>query len=121
MHIHICIHMCVHMLSHFSHIQLFATPWTVAHQAPLSMGISGQEYWSDLPFSSPGDLLNPGIKPTSLTCFAVTDGYFQFSSVQSLNSVQLFMTPWADRYFTTSIYLPLYVCVCVCVCVYIYL
>ena len=39
------------------------TPWTVAHQAPLSMGLSRQEYWSGLPFSSPGDLLDPGIEP----------------------------------------------------------
>ena len=44
---------------------LFATPWTVAHQAPLSMGFSRQEYWSGLPFPSPGDLPNPGIKPRS--------------------------------------------------------
>ena len=42
---------------------LFATPWTVAHQAPLSMGFSRQESWSGLPFSPPGDLTNPGIKP----------------------------------------------------------
>ena len=40
-----------------SHVQLFATPWTVAHQAPLSMGFSRQEYWSGLPFPTPGDLL----------------------------------------------------------------
>ena len=39
-----------------------ATPWTVAHQAPLSMGFSRQEYWSGLPFPSPGDLPNPGIE-----------------------------------------------------------
>ena len=38
------------LLSHFSCVQLFATPWTVAHQAPLSMGLSRQEYWSGLPF-----------------------------------------------------------------------
>ena len=44
-----------------------ATPWTVAHQAPLSMGFSRQEYWSGLPFSSPGDLSNPGIEPGSPT------------------------------------------------------
>ena len=44
---------------------LFETPWTVAHQAPLSMGFSRQEYWSGLPFPSPGDLPNPGIKPAS--------------------------------------------------------
>ena len=43
----------------------FATPWIVAHQAPLSMGFPRQEYWSRLPFPSPGDLPDPGIKPTS--------------------------------------------------------
>ena len=48
-----------------SRVRLFATPWTVARQAPLSMGFSRQEYWSGLPFPSPGDLLDPGIKPTS--------------------------------------------------------
>ena len=42
-------------------------PWTVAHQAPLSMGFSRQEYWSGLPFPSPGDLPNPGIEPRSPT------------------------------------------------------
>ena len=41
------------------------TPWTVAHQAPLSMGFSKQEYWSGLPFPSPGDLPDPGIEPRS--------------------------------------------------------
>ena len=53
-------HTC--MLSHFSHVWLFATPWTIAHQAPLSMGFSWQEYWSGLPCSPLGDLPNPGIK-----------------------------------------------------------
>ena len=43
----------------------FVTPWTVARQAPLSMGFSRQEYWSGLPFPSPGDLPNPGIEPGS--------------------------------------------------------
>ena len=43
----------------------FVTPWTVAHQAPPSMGFSRQEHWSGLPFPSPGDLLQPGIKPLS--------------------------------------------------------
>ena len=47
----------------FSHIRLFATPWTVAYQAPLSMKFSRQEYWSGLPYPSPGDLPDPGIKP----------------------------------------------------------
>ena len=53
------------MLSSFSHVWLFVTPWTIAHQAPLSMGIFRQEYWSGLPCPSPGDLPDPGIKPIS--------------------------------------------------------
>ena len=48
-----------------SRVRLFATPWTVAYQAPPSMGFSRQEYWSGLPFPSPGDLPNPGIEPGS--------------------------------------------------------
>ena len=48
-----------------SHVRLFATPWTVAHQAPTSTGFSRQEYWSGLPFPSPRDLPNTGIKPRS--------------------------------------------------------
>ena len=48
-----------------SHVRLFATPWTVAYQAPPSMGFPRQECWSGLPFPSPGDLPNPGIKPGS--------------------------------------------------------
>ena len=48
-----------------SRVRLFATPWTVAYQAPPSMGFSRQEYWSGVPFPSPGDLPNPGIEPGS--------------------------------------------------------
>ena len=48
-----------------SRVQLFVTPWIVARQAPLSMGFSRHEYWSGLPFSSPGDLPDPGIEPGS--------------------------------------------------------
>ena len=48
-----------------SRVQLFATPWTVTHQAPPSMGFSRQEYWSGLPFPTPGDLPDPGIEPES--------------------------------------------------------
>ena len=50
-----------------SRVRLFATPWTVAHQAPQSMEFSKQEYWSGLPFPSPRDLPNPGIEPGSPT------------------------------------------------------
>ena len=56
-----------------SHVRLFATPWTIVHQAPLSMGFPRQEYWSGLPFSTPGDLPDPGIK---LTSPALAGGFF---------------------------------------------
>ena len=55
------------MLSRCSGVRLCATPWTAAHQAPLAMGSSRQEYWSGLPCPPPGDLPKPGIKPASLT------------------------------------------------------
>ena len=60
LYVFVCV--CVCMLNH---VQLFAMPWTVACQAPLSMGFSRQEYWSGLPFPSPEDLSDPEIKPTS--------------------------------------------------------
>ena len=69
-----CMQAC--MQSHFSCVRLCATPWTAAHQAPLSTGFSRQEYWSGLPFPSP---------PTNA---------LQFSSVQSLSRVRLFVTRW---------------------------
>ena len=81
-----------------------STPWTIAHQAPLSMGFSRQEDWSGLPFPSPGDLPNPGIKPGLLHCRqmiywlscegspALTYG-IDISSVDSLSCVRLFSTP----------------------------
>ena len=53
----------ISLVKSLSCVQLFATPWTVAYQGPPSMGFSRQEYWSGLPFPSPGDLPNPGIKP----------------------------------------------------------
>ena len=62
--IHVIKHVCV--LSLFSRVPLFATLWTVAHQATLSMGFSRQEYWSGLPCPPAGDLLDLGIKPMSL-------------------------------------------------------
>ena len=53
------------VLSCFSRVRLFATLWTIACQAPLSMGFSRQKSWSELPFPPPGDLPDPGIEPTS--------------------------------------------------------
>ena len=80
-------------------VQLFATPWTVACQVPLSIGFSHQEYWSELPFPILGDLPNPGIKHTSLVSpelagrFLTTSSSWEvpvrilFSSVQFSRSV----------------------------------
>ena len=65
-----------YVLSHFSCVQLFAIPWTVAHQVLLSMEFSRQEYWSGLPFPSPGDLLDPGIESVSLVSPALAGELF---------------------------------------------
>ena len=67
------------MLSHFSHVHLFATLWTVACQAPLSMRFSKQEYWSGLPWTPPWDLPDPGIKSVSLTS-ALASRFFTTSA-----------------------------------------
>ena len=61
----ILVHVCIQKLLLLSCVQLFAAPWTVTCQAPLSMEFSRQEYWSGKLFPSPGDLPNPGIEPTS--------------------------------------------------------
>ena len=55
---------CVHARL-LSHTQLFENPWTIAYQAPLSIGFPRQDYWSELPFPYSGDLPDPAIKPTS--------------------------------------------------------
>ena len=70
--------MCACRLSCFSCVRLFATLWTVACQAPLSMGFSGQEYWSGLPCPPPGDLPDPGIKPASLKFPALAGMFFLY-------------------------------------------
>ena len=60
-------HSCAVVLSCLSHVQLFETPWTVARQAPLSLGFSRQEYWRGSPCPLPGNLPNPGIETRSPT------------------------------------------------------
>ena len=67
------------VLSHFSPVRLFATPWTVACQAPLSMGFSRRDYWSGLPCSPPGDLPDTEIEPVSLASLALVGGFFTTS------------------------------------------
>ena len=63
---------CVCVLCMISPVLLFSTPWTVAHQAPLSMEFPSQEYWSGLPFPPPGGLPDPGMEPVSLASPALT-------------------------------------------------
>ena len=69
------------VLSHFSRVQLFAVLWTVACQAPLSMGLSRQEYQNGLPSPPLGDLPNSGIEPTFLMSPALADGFYTTSSI----------------------------------------
>ena len=64
---------CYVVVQSLSHVRLFATPWTVARQPPLSMGFSQQGYWSGLPFPPPGHLPEPGIEPVSP---ALSGGFF---------------------------------------------
>ena len=72
----------------FSRVRLFVTPWTVALQAPLSMGFPRQEYWSGLPFPSPGDLPNPGMEPASP---ALAEGFF---TTEPSKSLQISLIKW---------------------------
>ena len=72
--------MCACMLSHLSQGRLFATLWTVAHQAPLSIGFSRQEYWSGFPSPLRGDLPDPGIQAESLMSPTLTSGFFTTST-----------------------------------------
>ena len=72
------VYVCMRAKS-LSCVRLFAVPWTVAHQV-LSMGFCRQEYWSGLPFASPEDLPDPGIKPSSLTSPALAGGFFTTSA-----------------------------------------
>ena len=69
-----------YVLRCFSCVRLFATPWTVAHQAPLPMEFSRQEYWSMLSYPAPRDLHNPGMKPVSLVSPAVAGRFLNIST-----------------------------------------
>ena len=70
-----------------SHVCLFVTPWTVALQAPLSMGVSRQEYWSGLPCPPPADLPDPGIELMSFTSPALAGSFFTTNTVLFLASL----------------------------------
>ena len=79
--------------SHLSHVLLFATPWTVAHQAPLSMGFFRQEYWSGLPCPPPGELPNPGIQRASLMSPELADGFFTTSTTWEASLISQVLQP----------------------------
>ena len=96
------IYVCACVLSH---VRLFATLWTAAHQAPESMGFSRPEYWSGLPFPPPGDLPDPGIRPES----------------PALQAVSLLLSHQKSGGSDIYIYMCVCVCVCVCVCIYLYI
>ena len=75
----VCVRSC-------SRVQLFATPQTVAHQVPLSVEFSRQEYWDGLPFPPSGNLLDPGIEPMSLASPALADGFLALHHLGSSGS-----------------------------------
>ena len=78
-HSSVCVCVCVHMCA-LSHVQLFAKLWTAARQPPLWMKLSRQEYWSMLPFPTPGNLPDPGAEPKSLVSAALAGGVFTIST-----------------------------------------
>ena len=75
MYVYLCMYVGVHAQS-LSCILLFATPWTIAYQAPLSVEFSRKESWSRLPFPTPGNLPDPGIEPVSLVSPALVGRFF---------------------------------------------
>ena len=73
-----------------SRVRLFATPWTIAHQVPLSMGFSSQEYWRRLPCSPLGDLSDLGIEPMSPVSPALAGGFFTSSAAWKAVALKCF-------------------------------
>ena len=82
------------LLSCYSCVLLFVIPWTVAHQAPLSMGFSRQEYWSGLPCPPPGDLPDPGIELMSVMSPVLAGGFFTTSATWEAHTL------YTSYYFT---------------------
>ena len=88
--IYVCV--CV-KLSHFGRVQRFAALWAVAHQVPLPMEFSWQEYWSGLPCPPPGDLPDPGIRPASPASPILEGGFFTSGAIwETGTSVSLCLT-----------------------------
>ena len=104
---------CVHALL-FNCVQFFATPWTVALQAPLVMEFSRQEYWSGLPFPTPQDIPDPGIEPESLASPALTDGFFTTAplgnpgKILSIIDTMMYITSPGLSYLITESLVPFF-------------
>ena len=107
LYIYVYMYTHTHTHTHTSSVisDSFATPWTVACQAPLSMEFSRQEYWRGLPFPTPGDLPDPRSEAMSPMSHALTGGFFTTMSLGK----------------PICMYVCMCVCVCVCVCIYIYI
>ena len=86
--VHVCVCVCVC-------VKLLHLLWTVAHQAPLSMGFSKQKYWSGLLGPPPGDLPDPGIEPVSLMSLALPGGFFTTSATWEVQEINIVPTCWA--------------------------
>ena len=87
----VCVCVCVYVFSHQVLSNSFVTPWTVAHQASLSMGFPRQEYWSGLPFPSPGKLSNPGTEHASPASPELAAGFF---STEPPGKPHIDLTTW---------------------------
>ena len=92
-----------------SRVRPFATPWTVAYQAPQSMEFSRQEYWSRVPFPTPGDLPNSGIEPVSLASSALADGLFITSAIWEAHIfLSIYLSFQAKTFFQIVRYFQMY-------------
>ena len=98
---YLAIYVCVCMPSHFSHVWFFATPWTLACQAPQSMGFSKQEHLSGLPSPHPGDLPDPGMEPKHLFLSLALAGRFFTTSITW--GMQLYTPPYKIKSLKKSL------------------
>ena len=105
--VYVCIYVCACVPSHFSCFWLFAPLWTVASQAPLSLGFSNQEHWSGLPCPPPGDLPSSGIQPASLMSPALAGRFFTTSTTWEAHICWI-LTPYHSHHlqiFSPSMWL----------------
>ena len=102
-----CVCVCV-----LSHVCLFAAPWAIGHQAPLSTGFPRQEYWSGLPFHTPEDLLNSGIEPTSLMSPALAGRFFTTSATcEAYINIYVYIFTYTNMYLYIYIYIHTHTCI----------